>query len=59
MSFDLADATTRNEIICSALDIAQRTMEAAKYGYKLPADLVDMVNAHRALLLTVEGGVSA
>ena len=56
------DATTRNELILSALDIAQRTMEAANYGYKLPADLLDMVDAHRALLLTVhtvEFGVSA
>ena len=56
------DATTRSEIICSALDITHRTMEAANYGYKLPADLLDMVDAHRALLLTVhtvEFGVSA
>ena len=45
--------TTRNEIICSALDIAQRATEAAAHGYKLPADLLDMVDAHRALLLTV------
>ena len=53
------DATTRNEIICSALDIANRTMEAANHGYKLPADLLDLVDAHRALLLAVDFGVSA